>query len=120
MSIRVCNLNLMAKLEHKAQPDEMQVRIDSENQYLGHGHKYFEPHQEFDREESLEDFKIQLQMDLLSGGPMTSEIERLAIELNAGKKLALMCWCKPRACHGDSISHAIQTMAKVLRAEEEA
>lgn len=52
-------------------------------------------------------FRQYLEQSRLSRAKEWREIERLAQRVADGEKLALMCWCSPKPCHGDIIRNAI-------------
>lgn len=42
--------------------------------------------------------------------PVRQQILALAKRSLAGEELKLVCWCKPRACHGDVIKEAVDNL----------
>lgn len=55
-------------------------------------------------------FRAHLESDLLTGGPMSNEIDRIVKLLLDGQDVILMCWCAPKACHGDVIIEAVNRL----------
>lgn len=52
-----------------------------------------------------------LEMDILFGGPIYKEMERLAARVRNGERIALACWCKPLPCHLDPVADGVMAMA---------
>jgi ribA/ribD-fused uncharacterized protein len=52
-----------------------------------------------------------LEPDILLGGPIYKEMERLAIRVRNGERIALACWCKPLPCHLDAVAEGVMTLA---------
>jgi hypothetical protein len=48
--------------------------------------------------------------------PLRQQITALAQRALAGEDLKLVCWCKPKACHGDVIKEAIEALVLRLQA----
>jgi len=53
-----------------------------------------------------------LDKHLSEDGEIALEIERLALRVRAGEKIAVICWCSPLPCHGDHIRSAVLRAAK--------
>lgn len=47
--------------------------------------------------------------------PVRSDVMQLAERVSQGVKIALVCCCKPRACHGDIMAQAIMGYAEKLK-----
>lgn len=45
--------------------------------------------------------------DAARGGPISRKVRDLADRVEAGERLALQCWCKPKDCHGDVVRELI-------------
>lgn len=60
-----------------------------------------------------------LEPDILYGGPIYKEMERLAFRVRNGERIALACWCKPLPCHLDPIADGVMALAsgRDLRSE---
>lgn len=60
-----------------------------------------------------------LEPDILYGGPVYREMERLAFRVRNGERIALSCWCKPLPCHLDPIVDGVMALAsgRDLRSE---
>ena len=52
-----------------------------------------------------------LEPDILYGGPIYKEMERLAARVRNGERIALACWCKPLPCHLDAVADGVMAMA---------
>ena len=39
-------------------------------------------------------------------------VKELAEKHNRGEDIVLICWCKPKPCHGDILAKAIEWLAK--------
>lgn len=52
-----------------------------------------------------------LEPDILFGGPIYKEMERLAARVRNGERIALACWCKPLPCHLDPIADGVMALA---------
>lgn len=51
------------------------------------------------------------------GTPQREAIDRLAVRVAAGERLALQCWCSPKACHADIIKQLIEEVVNGKRDE---
>jgi hypothetical protein len=40
--------------------------------------------------------------------PIVAELRRLHALFRAGEDVALVCWCSPRACHGDVVKEVLE------------
>jgi len=63
-----------------------------------------------DRNEVIEKYRKWLWIEYNKGGEARNELERLSDIVRRGDRLVLMCWCKPKACHGDVIKRCIDWM----------
>jgi hypothetical protein len=100
--------NKRSKSTIKPKYEEVQVHIDRPN-ILRNTHLPQTPLM-IDREVAIEEFKIDLLKDLGVGGPMSKEIYRIVELLKSGHDVILMCWCTPKACHGDIIIEVIEKL----------
>lgn len=50
-----------------------------------------------------------------NNGYMWQTITKLAQRVTDGEKIALMCWCAPKPCHGDIIRSAILNVIKLRK-----
>ncbi len=62
------------------------------------------------RDDVILKFSLDLTRDWNIHGPMHAEIERIAKLVRSGQDVALACWCAPKACHGDVIKQAIESI----------
>jgi hypothetical protein len=44
--------------------------------------------------------------------PARKEIERLAIIISRRSDLLLLCWCAPKACHGDVVKEFVERIVR--------
>jgi hypothetical protein len=58
-----------------------------------------------DRDEVIRKYRDWLSS--LTDGAALRELERLRDKYRAEGRLTLVCWCAPKACHGDVIAQAI-------------
>jgi hypothetical protein len=49
-----------------------------------------------------------LRKQYLAGGAVRDKLESLAERVRDGECMALVCYCAPKACHGDVIKEAIE------------
>jgi hypothetical protein len=45
-----------------------------------------------------------------SDSPVKRKMQSLAKRIKAQEKIALQCWCAPKACHGDVIKGILEDM----------
>jgi hypothetical protein len=55
-----------------------------------------------------------MRKDFEAKGPMHQAVEALAERVAGGERIALRCWCAPRACHGDHIAGKVALFARAL------
>lgn len=84
------------------------VRIDRENPLLGSPFVLKNKNDAEGRRQVIEDFRSHLRTQMRSKSPTWMAVIELANRVQAGEKLALQCWCCPKACHGDVIKKAIE------------
>lgn len=63
---------------------------------------------EADRAKVIAEFEDWLRKEWKKNGAVRRELEALAERARNGEKLALQCWCSPKACHADVIKRAIE------------
>ena len=69
----------------------------------------------YSREDSIEKYRQWLWEHLQdSESPQYLEIKKLATKYKQGSDLTLVCFCKPKACHGDVVKSAIAWFAANL------
>lgn len=64
---------------------------------------------ESERTDCIEKFRQYLWKEICKKSKVYDELKRLA---DSDKSIALVCCCKPKACHGDVIKAAIEWMRK--------
>lgn len=105
MSLRVVSKSSWG---FKATPAETIVDI-ARPSVLGNLHTMRGEHQ---RRRVIDLFEATLRADWKANGPMRQAIEAIANDVEAGRSIALQCWCAPRPCHGDVIKRAIEGVIK--------
>ena len=63
---------------------------------------------EADRAEVIARFTTYLSEAMQEHTEQASAVWALAERVRAGERLALQCWCAPKACHGDVIRREIE------------
>ena len=64
-----------------------------------------------DREQVIEKYRVWLRGEWKKDGKVKQELIRLA-KLSKEGDLILICWCYPKACHGDVLKDAIEKITK--------
>ena len=105
-SIRVFSLRADQR-ENGPEPGESVVRIDRANPVLGNPYVLRNQHDPVERARVIADYVADSEADWLANGPRRQAIEALAARVASGECIALACWCKPRACHGDWIAQKV-------------
>ena len=105
-SIRVFSLRPDQR-ENGPEPGETVVRVDRENPVLGNPYTLHNQNDPDDRDRVIAAYVIDSEADWLRNGPRRRAIDALAARVAAGERVALACWCKPRACHGDWIAEKV-------------
>lgn len=59
------------------------------------------------RTEAIENYKIYFDNKYQSDSTFANEVDELISLYNSGKDINLVCYCKPKACHGDYIKEFI-------------
>ena len=84
--------------------------------YIGRGSVFGNRHPvSMGRIECIKAFKQDLREDIALGGPMFKELAVLIRRVAAGESVALGCFCKPQACHGDILKEYIDYAVILLR-----
>lgn len=106
MSIRVFSLRPDQR-EFGPEPGESVVRVDRDNPALGNPHLLHNQNDPAERERVIAAYVADSEADWAAHGPRRHAIEDLARRVAGGESIALACWCKPRACHGDWIAKRV-------------
>lgn len=84
------------------------VDVDRSNPVLGNKHAMIDTEPEgTERVRVIKEFKEDLDRDWASKGLMYNAIQNLANRVRDGERIALRCWCAPKACHADIIKDKI-------------
>ncbi len=105
-SIRVFSMRPDQR-ENGPEPGETVVRVDRANPVLGNPHMLHNQNDPAERDRVIAAYIVDSEADWLRNGPRRRAIEALAARVAAGERVALACWCKPRACHGDWIAERV-------------
>lgn len=96
-----------------AAPGETIIDGDRDDPVFGNPH-VLGNHQDDDerarviRQHLIEDYEP----DVLAGGPIYRKMLSLAERVAAGERLAIACWCAPRACHCDQYAQGIEALVR--------
>ncbi|MHB1702242.1 MAG: DUF4326 domain-containing protein [Acidobacteriaceae bacterium] len=113
-SIRVFSLRADQR-ENGLEPGEAVVRVDRANPVMGNPHVLHNQNDPVERAQVIAAYVADSESDWQANGPRRQAVEALAARVASGERIALACWCKPRACHGDWIAR--QVLACVARLE---
>lgn len=97
-------MDLARLLASDPEPGESVVRVDREHPVLGNPHVLRNQHDPAERDQVIAAYIADSEADWVRRGPRRQVIEALAARVAEGERIALACWCKPRACHGDWIA----------------
>lgn len=86
-----------------AAPGERVVDVDRTNKILGNPHLLQDHRDAQQRRRVIETYGRDLAADIAAGGPKSRAIDAIVARMKAGERIALRCWCAPKACHGDLI-----------------
>lgn len=98
--------------QHKPNHGDTVIDIDRKNPILGNPHFLEDINDSIQRERVVKLAKQDLEKDLEVKGPKTKALLDIAILLESGKNVTIMCWCIPKSCHGDAY---IQEVNKILK-----
>jgi len=90
--------------------------------YIGRGSVYGNPFsigRDGTREEVIEKYRSRLQISFHDNSSLWLAVEALTYRVYEGEELNLVCYCAPKACHGDVIKIAIENIASRLETEIE-
>lgn len=95
--------------DFKPEIDEVVINIDRPHLLCNH----FPISAKNCRETCLLAFKIDFELEMKRrSGVRYDEVCRIMDLLLDGKDVILMCWCKPLACHGDTIKEAVEQLLR--------
>ncbi len=112
-SIRVASMRGEQR-ENGPEPGEVPIRIDRVNRTLGNPHVLRNQHDTKERDRVIAMYVRDAKEDLARGGPIHDMLEAHARRVAAGERLVYLCWCKPRACHGDFLAEQVRMRAQRL------
>ena len=110
--IRVGNLRANAPKSRKPKDGEIVIRFDRAHPILGNKHILYDAANSEERAQVIAMYKKDLEFDLMTGGPMSQEVERLANRVEAGEHICGMCWCSPLPCHVELIIDAVNAVVQ--------
>lgn len=90
--------------------DEVVIAIDRSNRTLGNAHFLKDVNDDDARRKVIELNARDLAADEKASGPMSKALQEIAGRVHAGERIALMCWCAPKPCHGDTYAKRITTL----------
>lgn len=84
--------------------------------YIGRGRgsvlgNPFEMESEADREKVIAEYRVWLWERVKERGKVFRELVRIK-KLTEKEEVYLVCWCKPKACHGDVIKSCVEWMIR--------
>ena len=97
------------------EPDELVIAVDRENPVLGNPHVLRDHRDLEERRRVIARYQTDLEADFAVSGPKYRACAAIAVQVKAGAKVALNCWCKQRRkeipCHGDLLRTRIMALA---------
>lgn len=118
--VRVVNVRPDMDPDNKPEEDEVIIPVHRDNPIFGNKHVLKNKDDPEERKKVIDSFRSDLDRDIMSGGPMSQEIEDIAQRVVAGDKVCLSCFCKPRECHGDVIAGAINlAVTRILNPKQD-
>lgn len=98
-----------------AAPGEWIVDGDRKSQVLGNRHVLLNHRDPVERDRVIQNHLIEdLEPDILRGGPIYLELQRVAERVQAGQPVAFACWCAPMPCHCDHYVEVVKMMVSGL------
>lgn len=89
------------------------VSIDRSNPILGNKFVLNNPNDPVERAKVIADYEHWMGGKLQEPA-VAQALEQLAQRAASGEKLALMCWCDPKPCHGHFLQKLIQNRVQEL------
>lgn len=96
----------------KPEPGETVLDGDRSHPLLGNRHILHNPRDPDERARVIEAYRLDLEADWASQGPMCRAIQELADRVLANERIALQCWCAPLPCH---LEHVLAKVRDVVR-----
>lgn len=95
----------------RADSDECVLDGDRKSPLLGNRH-VLRDHRDADlRAKVIHAHLVQdLEPDILRGGPIYRELQRVAQLVSSGRRIAFACWCAPLPCHCDQYVEVVQML----------
>lgn len=67
------------------------------------------------RTKSIASHKKWLDKKMTGHNVVRTQMRHIAQRIVNGEKIALVCWCKPKSCHGDNYVKVIKALVKQIR-----
>jgi hypothetical protein len=95
----------------QSEKGDVVVDADRSNPLLGN-RSHMQTNSLAERERVIAENNIRVDSDLLVGGPISVELDRLADMVMDGQHVALACHCAPCLCHADRYALEILRLVK--------
>ena len=69
------------------------------------------------RNRSIAAHRTYVNKKMKRSGYLRKQLRLLAERIHKGEKIALVCWCKPKPCHGDNYKTVLDNLVKELKSE---
>lgn len=89
------------------------IPIDRSNPVLGNPFELKNANDPIEREKVIADYEAWFSSRLETPA-VTQTLEQLAQRASNGEKLAFMCWCDPKPCHGHFLQRLVNDRVKEL------
>ncbi|MEJ6003802.1 UvrD-helicase domain-containing protein [Paucibacter soli] len=103
-----------------AADDEVVIDVDRSHPELGNRHFLNNIEDDDERADVIAAYNKDYQADLAKSGPMFQATMDVAKRVARGEKIALRCWCAPRACHADLIAAQVIDYVRAMGSEKAA
>ena len=90
------------------------VDIDRKNPQLGNPFVLEDANDDAARAKVIADFEVWFPTMKMQEPAVVKAIEQLAIRVASGEKLAFMCWCDPKPCHGHFLQRLVNDRVQEL------
>lgn len=105
------------KYANAVPPGYTRVSIDRSNPILGNPIVLKNANDSIERAKVISDYEAWLTLRL-NTPPVSQALEQLAQRIVAGEKLAFMCWCDPKPCHGHFLKRLVNECVHELNASK--